>query len=195
MIFYLILVSKENDIDSSASSIDTDMEDNLSQGNDQYGPLSLATPVTNSVMIVPRTVDDELNNISLNENDEYTPSNISHMHLLHSNVNTDPNLYRHNRTIVDNNQMSTDLDQYQHGQNLPYFTDSSNQQLKSLKSKSIATPASVISSANPNYDLNNDMNFLYDLVTPPSANRPKSQQIQSQSNTDDVNLFDDTWNE
>ncbi|CAF3415552.1 unnamed protein product [Rotaria sp. Silwood1] len=189
-------ISKENDLDSNASSIDTDMEDNISPETDHYDQLSSATPVTNSVMIVPRAVDDELNNISLNENDDYTPNNLSHMHLLHSPVNTDPNLYRHNRTIVDNNRMSTDLDQYQHRQTLQYFTDTSNQRLKLIKSKSIATPSPTNSaSTGTSYDPNSDMNFLYDLVTPPTTTRTIPQSVQSQSNSDDNNFFDVNWNE
>ncbi|CAF0847539.1 unnamed protein product [Rotaria sordida] len=184
-------ISKENDLDSSASSIDTDMEDNISQETDQYDHLASATPVTTSVMIVPRAVDDELNNISLNENDDYTPNNLSHIHLLHPTVNTDPNLYRHNRTIVDNNPISSDFDQYQHRQNLQYFTNTSNERLKLNKSKSIATP----STTGTNYDPNSDINFLYDLVTPPTTTRTISQSVQSQSNNDDNHFFDDHWNE
>ncbi|CAF2407740.1 unnamed protein product [Rotaria sp. Silwood2] len=192
----MLLISKENDLDSNNSSIDTDMEDNISQETEQFDQLSSATPVTNSVMIVPRAVDDELNNISLNENDDYTPNNLSHIHLLHPTVNTDPNLYRHNRTIVDNNQISTDLDQYQHGQTLQYFTNTSNERLKLIKSKSIATPSPTNStSTGTNYDPNNDMNFLYDLVTPPTTTRAISQSVQSQSNNDDNTFFDDNWNE
>lgn len=189
------LVSKENDLDSNASSIDTDMEDSVAQDSDQYDSLTAVTPVTNSVMIVSRTVDDDLNNISLNENEDYTPNNLSHMHLLHPTVNTDPNLYRHNRTIVDNNRVSTDLDQYQHGQNLQYFTDTSNERLKLLKSKSIATPSPSNSSVGTNYDPNSDINFLYDLVTPPTTTRTIAQSVPPQPNNDDNSFFDDTWNE
>ncbi|CAF4652488.1 unnamed protein product [Rotaria socialis] len=141
------------------------------------------------------TVDDELNNISLNENDDYTPNSLSHMHLLHPTVDTDPNLYRHNRTIVDNNQMSTNIDQYQRRPTLQYFTDTSNDRLKSMKSKSIATSSASNSSVGTNYDLHSEINFLYDLVTPPTATGTISQSARSQSNNDDNSLFDDSWNE
>ncbi|CAF3714359.1 unnamed protein product [Rotaria socialis] len=189
-------ISKENDIDSNTSSIDTDMEDSISQETDKFDQLSSTTPVSNSVIMVPQTaVDDELNNISLNENDDYTPNSLSHMHLLHPTVDTDPNLYRHNRTIVDNNQMSTNIDQYQRRPTLQYFTDTSNDRLKSMKSKSIATSSASNSSVGTNYDLHSEINFLYDLVTPPTATGTISQSARSQSNNDDNSLFDDSWNE
>jgi hypothetical protein len=153
---HLFLVSKENDLDSNASSIDTDMEDNVSQDTQQYDHLSSTTPVANSVMIVPRTADDDLHDVSLNENDDYLSHNLSHIHLLHPTVNPDPNL------------------------NLQYFTDTSNER---LKSKSIITP-----STGTNYDPNSDITFLYDLVTPPT--RP----VQSQTNNTDNQFFDGNWN-
>jgi hypothetical protein len=137
------------------------MEDNSSQDAQQYDPLSSATPVANSVLLGPRTVDDELNNVSLNENDDYLSTNLSHIHLLHPTGNTDPNL------------------------NLQYFTDTSNER---LKSKSIITP-----SVGANYDPNSDITFLYDLVTPPTTSiiRPSGQ---SQPNHTDNQFFDDNWN-
>ncbi|CAF5014473.1 unnamed protein product, partial [Rotaria socialis] len=56
------------------------MEDSISQETDKFDQLSSTTPVSNSVIMVPQTaVDDELNNISLNENDDYTPNSLSHM--------------------------------------------------------------------------------------------------------------------
>jgi hypothetical protein len=190
-IFFSILkflVSKENDLDSNASSIDTDMEDNISQDSHQYGHLSSTTPVANSVLMVPRTIDDELHNVSLNEHDDYLSNNLSHIHLLHQNVTTDPNLNHHNTTIANNNQ-------YQHGRVLHYFTDTPNDRLKLIKSKSIITPSPTNSSVETNYDPNSDINFLYDLVTPPSTittlNRPS---IQSRSNNNDTHFFDDHWN-
>ncbi len=170
-----VLVSKENDLDSNASSVDTDMEDSLSQDSHQYDHLSSTTPVANSVLMVPRTVDDDLNNISLNENDDYLSNNLSHIHLLHQTVTTDPTLNHHNTTINNDRQV------------LQYFTDTSNERLKLIKSKSIVTPAPV----NPtNYDPNSDINFLYDLVTPPSIRQP----IQTTSNNNDTHYFDPHWN-
>jgi hypothetical protein len=168
------------------------MEDSLSQDSHQYDHLSSTTPVANSVLMVPRTADDELNNVSLNENDDYLSNNLSHIHLLHRTVTTDPNLNRHNRRIVDNNQ-------YQHEQVLQYFTDTSNERLKLIKSKSIITPSpppttTTNSSVGTNYDPNSDINFLYDLVTPPSTTTTISRQsIQSQSSNNDTAFFDDHW--
>ena len=102
------------------------MEDNSSQDTQQYDSLTSATPVANSVLLVPRTTaDDELNNVSLNENDDYLSTNLSHIHLLHPTVNTDPNL------------------------NLQYFTETSNER---LKSKSIITP-SAGTNYDPNSDI------------------------------------------
>ncbi len=155
------------------------MEDSLSQDSHQYDHLSSTTPVANSVLMVPRTADDESNNLS-------------HIHLLHRTVTTDPNLNRHNRRIVDNNQ-------YQHEQVLQYFTDTSNERLKLIKSKSIITPSpppttTTNSSVGTNYDPNSDINFLYDLVTPPSTTTTISRQsIQSQSSNNDTAFFDDHW--
>jgi hypothetical protein len=168
-------ISKENDLDSNASSIDTDMEDNLSQDSHQYDHLSSTTPVANSVLIVPRRVDDDLHNVSLNENDDYLSNNLSHIHLLHRTVTTDPNLNHHNTTINNNQHV------------LQYFTDTSNERLKLIKSKSIVTPSPTNTS---NYDPNSDINFLYDLVTPPSIR----QSIQTNSNTNDTHFFDPHWN-
>jgi hypothetical protein len=151
------------------------MEDNLSQDSHQYDHLSSTTPVANSVLIVPRTVDDDLHNVSLNENDDYLSNNLSHIHLLHRTVTTDPNLNHHNTTINNNQHV------------LQYFTDTSNERLKLIKSKSIVTPSPTNTS---NYDPNSDINFLYDLVTPPSIR----QSIQTNSNTNDTHFFDPHWN-
>jgi hypothetical protein len=164
------------------------MEDSTSQDSHQYDHLSSTTPVANSVLMVPRTVDDELNNVSLNENDDYLSNNLSHIHLLHRNVIIDPNLNHHNTTIVNNNQ-------YQSGQNLQYYTDTSNERLKLIKSKSIITPSPTNSSVETNYDPNNDITFLYDLVTPPStATTINRQSLRSQLNNNDTHFFDDHWN-
>lgn len=189
------LVSKENDLDSNASSIDTDMEDNLSQDNHQhYDQLTTTTPITNSVLIVPRTIDDELNDVSLNENDEYLTNNLSHIRLLHPSVNTDPNLNHHNRTIIDNSGISNDVQPFQQQHVLSYFSNQSNERPKLVKSESIPTPlTSTTSTVNSNYDPTSDMTFLYDLVTPP-ANAANRRLIQSQSNQNMTNLFDDSWN-
>jgi hypothetical protein len=168
------------------------MEENISQDTQPYDHLSSATPVANSVMIVPRTVDDELPNVSLNENGDYLSNHLSHIRLLHRTANTDPNLNHHNRTIGGNNRVSTDVNQYQHRQVLQYFTDTSNERLKLLKSKSISTSSPSNSTIETTYDPNSDMTFLYDLVTPPSTINRRS--VQSQSNTNITNLFDDGWN-
>jgi hypothetical protein len=171
------------------------MEDNISQ--DQYDHLSSATPVTNSVIIVPRTVDDELHDVSLNENDDYLSNNLSHIHLLHSTVSTDPTLNHHNTTSMNNNTITNDLTEYQHGQVLQYYTGTSSEPSRLLKSKAITTPLV----GNPsNYDPNSDITFLYDLVTPPTTTstttRILRQSITSQSNINDNNnntFFDDNW--
>lgn len=166
------------------------MEDNLSQDSHQYDHLSSTTPVANSVLMVSRTIDDELNNVSLNENDDYLSNNLSHIHLLHHNVTTDPNLNHHNTTIVENNP-------YQHEQVLQCYTNASNERLKLIQSKSITTPSPTNSSGGTNYDPNSEINFLYDLVTPPSIttiiNR-QSVQSQSNNNNNDTHYFDHHWN-
>lgn len=191
-IFLSILVSKENDIDSNASSIDTDMEDNISQDSHQhYDHLSSTTPRASSALLVGRTIDDELNNVSLHENDDYIPNNLSHIHLLHQNLNsTDPNLNHHNTTRTNTITNGTNNNSLGTNNILQYFTDTNNERLKYIQSKSITTPTSS------NYDPNSDMNFLYDLVTPPS--NPTSiirQSIQTQSNTNPPHYFDDhQWN-
>jgi hypothetical protein len=187
--FIYFLVSKENDLDSNGSSLDTDMEDNTSQSQDshQYLDPSSTTPVPNSVMIIPPTGNDDIHNISLIEHNDYLSSDLSHIHLLHSNSRTDPILNHHNTTLV-NNMISNDLHDYHHGQVLQYFTDTSNDRLRYLKrSKSIITPSTSTIST---YDPNGDINFLYDLVTPPAVNR---QSISTQINHTD-NLFNNDWN-
>ena len=159
------------------------MEDNTSQSQDshQYPDPSLATPIPSSVMIRPRTVNDDMNNVSLNEHDDYLSSDLSHIHLLHSNSITDPNLNHHNATLVTNT-INNDQHDYHHGQVLQYYTDTSTDRLRFLKrSKAIITPSSNILSNDPN----GDINFLYDLVTPPANNR--------QSNHTN-NYFDTDWN-
>jgi hypothetical protein len=173
-------ISKENDLDSNGSSLDTDMEDNTSQSQDshQYLDPSSATPVPNSLLIIPRTNNDDIQNISLPEHDDYLSNDLSHVHLLHSNILTDPILNHHNTTLGN-----TD---YQHGQVLQYFTDTSNDRLRFIKrSKSIITPSNL-----PTYDPNGEINFLYDLVTPPAVNR---QSISSQINSSN-HLFPTDWN-
>ncbi|CAF0762062.1 unnamed protein product [Adineta steineri] len=193
-------ISKENDLDSNASSIDTDMEDNTSQDTQQYDHLSSATPVSNSVLMVPRTIDDELNDVSLNENDDYLTANLSHIRLLHPNINTDPNLNHHNTTIGDNNRISTNINQYQHEQVLNYFPPISNERFKLTKSKSTTTTTSLPSNptVDTTYDPNSDMNFLYDLDTTPAITSTASTNrrlVHSQSNQIVNNLFDDNnWN-
>jgi hypothetical protein len=168
------------------------MEESISQDAQSYDHLSSTTPVANSVMIVSRTIDDELHDVSLNENGDYLSTSLSHIRLLHPTVNIDPNLNHHNRTIDGNNRVSTDPNQYQHGQVLPYFTDTSNERLKLLKSKSIATSSPSSSTVETTYDPNSDMTFLYDLVTPPTTINRRSGQSQSNNNV--TNLFGEGWN-
>ncbi|UJR14084.1 hypothetical protein I4U23_001080 [Adineta vaga] len=141
-------ISKENDLDSNGSSLDTDMEDSTSQSQDsqQYPDPSLATPVPTSIM--------------------FHPHDISHIQLLQMNSIIDPNLNHHNTTLVSNS-INTDLHDYHHGQILQFLTDSSTDRLRTVKrSKAITTPVS--SSTN---DPNGDMNFLCELVTPPANQR------------------------
>jgi hypothetical protein len=156
------------------------MEDNTSQSQDSHHYLdpSSATPVPNSLLILPRTSNDVIQNISLSEHDDYLSNDLSHVHLLHSNTLTDPILNHHNTTLTN-----TD---YQHGQVLQYFTDTSNDRLRFIKrSKTIIAPSN-----HPNYDPNGDINFLCDLVTPPAINR---QSITSQINSSNY-LFPTDWN-
>jgi hypothetical protein len=162
------------------------MEDNTSQSQDshQYPDPSLSTPVPNSTMVIPQIDNDGISNVSLTSNDDYLSSDLSHIHLLHSHSITDPILNHHNTTL-GNNTVNND---YHHGQVLQYFTDTSNDRLRFLKRpKAIITPST---STIPPYDPNGDINFLYDLITPPAVNRPL---ISTQINPPN-NLFNNDWN-
>lgn len=133
------------------------MDDSTSQSQD-LDPSS-ATPVQNSILILPRTGTDDLHNISLPEHDDYFSNDFPHVHLLPSNTLIDPILNHHNSTLVNQD--------FHHEQVLQYFTDTSNDRTRYLKrSKAIRTPSNYSS-----YDPNGDMNFLYDLATPTSVNR------------------------
>lgn len=184
--FSVVLVSKENDLDSNPSSIDTDMEDNLSRDviNEQFDPLALATPVADSVLINPATVDVDLENVSLTENEDYLSDNLSHIHLLHPPVNNDPN-FNHRHTLPhDANEVRP------RSSVLHYFAGASTSNpLKSSPSKPISTPSPTNSSVGTSFDMNQEMTFLCDLMTPPtsSALRPS---ISAQSNP---NFFDEQW--
>jgi hypothetical protein len=164
------------------------MEDNTSQSQDShhYPDPSSATLIPNSVLVDSRTINTDIHNVSLTEHDDYLSNDLSNIHLLHSNSIADPNLNHLNATLV-NNPISNDLNDYHHGQVLQFFADTSNDRLRYVKrSKAIITPSS-----NPSaYDPNGDMNFLYDLITPPAINR---QSISSQSNHPN-NFFETDWN-
>jgi hypothetical protein len=148
---FVDLVSKENDLDSNASSIDTDMDDNLSQDtSENYHRLSLATPVADPVLIVRSTVDDDLHNVSLTEHDDYLSANLSHIHLLQSND------HRHPSTMELHHERSEPI--------LDYFVDTSSERSKANKSKPITTLSTTDTSGASNYD----MTFLCDLITPPT---------------------------
>jgi hypothetical protein len=145
------------------------MEDNTSQSRDsqQYHDISSATPVPNSLMIVPRPVNDDVQNISLTEHDGY----LSHIDPLHSNTFIDPNL---------------NLNDYDHGHVLQYFAETSNDRLRYIKrSKAVITPSS---SNITTYDPHGDINFFYGLISPPTTIR---QSIPSQMNN---NFVDTDWN-
>ncbi|CAF0921014.1 unnamed protein product [Adineta ricciae] len=160
-------ISKENDLDSNGSSLDTDMEDSASQSQDsqQYPDPSLATPVPTSILLHSQV---EHNNLPLSQHQTYLPSDLSHIHLLHTNSVTDPNLNHHNTTLVSNS-INSDLHDHHHGQILQYFSETPNHRVRTVKrSKAITTPVSSSVSVN---DPNGDMNFLCDLVTPPANSR------------------------
>ena len=174
------------------------MEDNLSQDTVQrYDDLVSATPVANSVMIVPRTIDVDLQNVSLTENDDYLSDNLSHIHLLHGNSNTDPTLNAHETTLVSHHDNSLSSDLHGHQQTEPmlqYFTESVDDRLALNKSKSIKTP----SPSNPNiassYDPNHEMSFLCDLMTPPTNSTIQQPSIPSQMNhATNHHFFEDHW--
>jgi hypothetical protein len=194
VILLSVLVSKENDLDSSASSLDTDMEDNASQSHDShpYQDPSAATPVANSVLIPSRTVDDDLHDVSMTVQNDYLSADMSHMHLLHSNSIIDPNLNHHNTTLISNT-INNDLHEYHHEPVLPYFTAdlSSTDQLRFVKQSKAVTASSSSSNAHTGstFDPNGDINFLYDLITPPSNIRP-SLMTSSHPNQ----FFETHWN-
>jgi hypothetical protein len=165
------------------------MEDNTSQSQDShhYPDLSSTTLVPNSVLIDSRTINNNnIHTISHTEHDDYLSSDLSHIHLLHTNSITDPNLNHHNTTSV-NNTITNDLNDYHHGQILPFFTDIPNDRLRYVKrAKAMITPSSNV----PTYDPNGDIHFLCDLVPPSAINR---QSIPPQSNHTN-NFFDTDWN-
>ena len=191
-----ILVSKENDLDSSASSLDTDMEDNTSQSHDshRFPDPSATAPVPNSVLIPSGPVDDDPHDVSMTVQNDYLSTDLSRMHLLHSNSVTDPNLNHHNSTLISN-AISNDLHEYHHEPVAPFFTDlSSTDRLGfATQSKAIGTPSSSSSLSNVTtgsaFDPNGDINFLYDLVTPPSHIRPS---LLTSSNPNQ--FFENPWN-
>ncbi|CAF3967927.1 unnamed protein product [Rotaria sordida] len=190
----MLLISKENDLDSNGSSLDTDQEDNVSQSQDShhYHDPSLSTLVPNSVLVTSQTINNDIHNVSFSGHDDYLSSDLSHIHLLHTNSITDPNLNHHNATLF-NNTVNNDLHDQHHGQVLQYFTDTSNDRLLFLRrSKAIKTPSTSTSSSSniPTNDPNGDINFLYDLITPPAVNR---QTISSQLNYTN-NYFETDWN-
>jgi len=161
------LVSKENDLDSNGSSLETDIEDTTSQSQD-----SSATPIANSILILPQHDSDDIHNLSLTEHDDCL-SNIHFYHHHHTNSLTDPILNHH-------------------GQVLQYFTDTSNDRLKYIKrSKAIVTPSSTTTTSSSTTSTNNEMNFLYDLVTP--TNR-QFDSIQMNSLNNNNNIYHTDWN-
>lgn len=181
-IYNLCLVSKENDLDSNGSSLDTDQEDNTSHSldNHQYSDPSLATPVPTSVLVTSSRITNDMHNVSFGEHDDYLRTNLSHTNLLHNNSIADPNLNHHNATLFNNNGLH-------HGHILPYFNDASNDRTECRKrSKTLKAASSVNSS---NYDPNSDMNFLCDLSTPLISNR---QSLSSQLNNQ-TDYFETDW--
>lgn len=183
------LVSKENDLDSNASSIDTDMEDNHGEdvliATPQYDPLASGAPIPDSVLIGSSNVDADLEDITLNGNDDYLADNLAHIQLLQAPVNGDPHFG--NRTAAANeanghrSQPSV----------IHYFADTAaSNQLKSSVSKPISTPSPTNSSVGTSFDMNQDMAFLCDLITPPTTSALRSS-LSVQSNP---NFFDDQWN-
>ena len=188
-------VSKENDLDSNASSIDTDMEDNISQdAPHRYDHLSSATPVASSVMILPRPIDDDLHAVSLNDNDDYLANNLEHIHLLHSNVSIDPNLNHHNTTLDNANPISNDLSDYRPEPILQYYRSSSSEVPIVNKSPSMTTPISSNPPAGTNFDPNSEITFLCDLITPPTNTTILRQSVESsQLLNQHPNFFNEHW--
>lgn len=194
----LLLVSKENDLESSASSLDTDMEDNSCPPHDThlFPDPSSSTLIANPVLIPSRSttlgMNDDLQNVSMTVRDGYLPSDLPHMHLLEgANSIADPNLNHHNANLIPNS-IHTDLQSYHSEPVLQFYPDSSttpNSSSAFLKrSKAMMTP----SSASSNFDPNGDINFLYDLVTPPTNHLRPS--LLAGPLTNNTPLFDHPWN-
>lgn len=81
-----------------------------------------------------------------------------------------------------------------HGQVLQYFTDTSNDRLKYIKrSKAILTPPSSTATT-LNYETNNEMNFLYDLVTPTNRQFDMAQINSLNNNNNNTTLYQTDWN-
>lgn len=174
----LVLVSKENDFESSASSVDTDMEDNSCHGSENrlFPDPSSSTLVPNPVLIPSRPsavgVHDDLHSVSMTVRDSYLPADLSHIHLLEQNNSiADPNLNHHNSTLIPH-PMNTDLPPYHHEQVLQFFPDSSSITPDSSpfvkRSRAMITPNNHPAT---NFDPNGDISFLCDLVTPPANTR------------------------
>ena len=174
------------------------MEDNLSQDATQhFDHLASVTPAAISVRIVPRSVDVDLQNVSLTENDDYLSDNLSHIHLLHATANADPTLNAHETTLVGHhdNSLSSDLHDHQRAESmLQFFTQASDERLQLNKSKSIQTPSTSNPTLIPSYDPNHDMSFLCDLMTPPSSSTIQQPSIPPQFNqSTNHNFFEDHW--
>lgn len=168
------LVSKENDFESSASSLDTDMEENSCHESESqhYPDPSSSTLIPNPVLIPSRVHDDLHHSVSMTVRDAFIPSDLSHIHLLDQNNSiADPNLNHHNSTLISH-PMTNDLSTFHPEQILQFYPDSSSTITPDSspfvkRSKAMITP----NNSTTNFDPNGDITFLYDLVTPPTTNR------------------------
>jgi len=167
-------ISKENDFESSASSLDTDMEENSCHESESqhYPDPSSSTLIPNPVLIPSRVHDDLHHSVSMTVRDAFIPSDLSHIHLLDQNNSiADPNLNHHNSTLISH-PMNTDLPTFHPEQILQFYPDSSSTITPDSspfvkRSKAMITP----NNSTTNFDPNGDITFLYDLVTPPTTSR------------------------
>ena len=152
------------------------MEDNLSQDlNQQYDSISSGTATANPVMLVPSTVDDDLQNVSLTEHDDYLSNNLAHIHILNPTADNETNMI---------NELSTTLHNDRNDPMLDYF---SSEPIKSSSSKPIDSVPPATS-----YDSNNDMAFLCDLMTPPTTSALQDSRMTSSSSNS--HFYNADWN-
>lgn len=188
-IFYSpILVSKENDFDSStSSSLDTDIEDNSSHGPEIQSATQGVSP---STVNLPRIIHNGAHDGSIIFRHGCGTHDCSHIHMIHSNSVNDPNLNRHNAPLI-NNTMNSDLQPYYAESIFPAYSD-----LSSDSGQRVKLPKTMVNSVTPNslpwlnnYNHSSDINYVYERV--PSSNLIRPTVLNSSNST---SFYENHWN-